>query len=151
MARARGPSYSFSASARLPGFRWDSLGLLVPAAHLAAACPGGVEWQPNALGSPPRKTWYEPKVRVGASIRYRDLKALLHKLRNPVRCAVLLDPTGKTSCWFNMRSVVGVFADQELRPQALFDIAAEGQMSGQADGLELFETRDEDWALAPHN
>jgi hypothetical protein len=74
-----------------------------------------------------------------------DVQALLHNFTEAVRCAAL-DHEGTLLLVQSALALIA-FRDEELRPQALLDLAAAGQVERANRRLELFEI-DEDWARA---
>lgn len=137
-------SYYFSNGAP-SWFRWDLYGLRYTGAHLAAAARAESNGNRHALVRRLVNLVIDPNYRARHLSDLDDVPALLHDLTEAVRCAAL-DPDGTLLLVQSALALIA-FRDQELRPQALFDLAAAGQIARASRRLELFEI-DEDWARA---
>jgi hypothetical protein len=124
---------------------WDSYGFRYTAAHLAEAA----REEPNGN----RHALVQRLVNLVASPDYRqrhlkelgDVPALLRDHDEAVRCAAL-DHEGVQTL-VAAALALNAFREQELRPNALFELASKGQIEQAIRRLELFDV-DEDWVRA---
>src|SRR6266576_495772 len=137
-------SYYFS-NGEPSWFRWDSYGLRYTGAHLAAASRAESNGNRHALVRRLVNLVIDPRYRTRYLSDLDDVPALLHNFTEAVRCAAL-DYEGTLLLVQSALALIA-FRDEELRPQALLDLAAAGQIERASRRLELFEI-DEDWARA---
>jgi hypothetical protein len=137
-------SYYFSNGAP-SWFRWDSYGLRYTGVHLAAASRAESNGNRHALVRRLVNLVIDPRYRTRYLSDLDDVQALLHDFTEAVRCAAL-DHEGTLPLVQSALALIA-FRDEELRPQALLDLAAGGQIERANRRLELFEI-DEDWARA---
>jgi hypothetical protein len=124
---------------------WDLYGYRYTAAHLAEAA----RHEPNGN----RHALVQRLVDLVRSPDYRrlhlgalgDVPALLRDHEEAVRCAAL-DHEGEQSL-ITAALALHAFREQELRPQALFELALKGQIEQAIRRVELFDL-DDDWARA---
>jgi hypothetical protein len=124
---------------------WDPYGFRYTAAHLAEAA----RQEPNGN----RHALVQRLVNLVASPDYRrrhlgaigDVPALLRDHDEAVSCAAL-DHEGVQSL-VTAALALHAFREQELRPNALFELASKGQIEQAIRRLELFDL-DDDWARA---
>jgi hypothetical protein len=137
-------SYYFS-NGEPSWFRWDSYGLRYTGTHLAAASRAESDGNRHALVRRLVNLVIDPRYRTRYLSDLDDVPALLHNFTEAVRCAAL-DYEGMLLLVQSALALIA-FRDEELRPQALLDLAAAGQIERASRRLELFEI-DEDWARA---
>lgn len=123
--------------------RWDSYGLRYTSAHLAAAAREESNGNRHILVHRLVGLAIDPNYRTRHLAELDDLPALLHDLTEAIRCAAL-DQEGVLQLVQSALALLA-FRDEELRPQALFDLAATGEIERAARRLEIFDL-DEDWA-----
>lgn len=124
---------------------WDGYGYRYTAAHLAEAARHETNGNRHALIQRLVDLVRSPEYRRRHLGALRDVPALLRDHDEAVRCAAL-DHEDEQSL-ITAALALHAFREQELRPNALFELASKGQIEQAIRRLELFDL-DDDWARA---
>ncbi|WP_433971892.1 hypothetical protein [Tunturiibacter lichenicola] len=124
---------------------WDLYGFRYTAAHLAEAVREEPNGNRHALVQRLVSLVSDPDYRKRHQTELDDVPALLRDHDAAVRCAAL-DQDGVQNL-IRATFALHTFREQQLRPNALFELASKGQIQQAIRRLEFFDV-DDDWAHA---